>query len=181
MFLIRNVRHHQPTNKIFTCPIHIYRPQRTYGKVMFLYVSVILSGGAVWHTHPWADPLPPPPPLWVDTPPGRHPSPLGRHPPPTNQSHCSRRCPSYWNAFLCNLSRSFNWRCIQIEFEWKLINYLTMYSNTVIKILNKIKIYWPEYPFFVVVHPHPSAENVSHPSGQLKSKFSLPMSEIWWS
>ena len=71
-----------------------YRPQCSYGKVMFLHLSVILSMGGVcpsacWDTppdrHPQADtPSGQTPPLgrhplWADTPSGQTP-PLGRHP-----------------------------------------------------------------------------------------------------
>ena len=46
--------------------IYFYLPQRSWGKVMFLHLSVILfTGGCLPHP-------------WTDTPPGRHP--LGRHP-----------------------------------------------------------------------------------------------------
>ena len=86
---------------------HVYRPQRSCGKVMFLHLSVILfTGGCL--------PLPLP---WSDTPMGRHPL-LGRHPPgrhtpakcmlgftPLCAVHAgirstSGRYASYWNAFL---------------------------------------------------------------------------------
>ena len=68
-----------PTGILSCC-----RPQCSCCKVIFLYMSVILStGGGVWQTPPWADtPLGQIPsgqtPPWVDTPLGRHP--LGRHP-----------------------------------------------------------------------------------------------------
>ena len=84
-----------------------YRPQRTWGKVMFSQVCVKNSvhggtGGvclsACWDTQP---------PEHTPPPPGRHPSwgdflytdtPVGRHP---SSSHCcSRRYAFYWNAVL---------------------------------------------------------------------------------
>ena len=79
--------------------IHFYRPQRSWGKVMFLQASVILSTGggvclsACWDTPPpRADPpgagtpqeLAPPgadPPQSKQTPPGADP-PKSRHTPP---------------------------------------------------------------------------------------------------
>ena len=52
---------------------HIYRPQRSWGKVIFLYLSVILfTGGGSASVHAG---IPPPGP-------GRHPLGPGRHPPP---------------------------------------------------------------------------------------------------
>ena len=86
-----------------------YRPQRSYGKVMFLHLSVILFTGVS------ATPTPGKthPPL------GRHP--LGRHPPPcghpTGQTppctvhpgirSTSGRYASYWNAYLFNFVWQF--------------------------------------------------------------------------
>ena len=60
-----------------------YRLQRSYGKVMFLHLSVILSTGGVcpsacWDTPPRQTP-PGRHPLWADTPSGQTPA-LGRHP-----------------------------------------------------------------------------------------------------
>ena len=57
-----------------------YRPQQSWGKVMFLHVSVILFTGGVcpiacWGTPPGADPLPGADSPWEQTPPG------SRHPP----------------------------------------------------------------------------------------------------
>ena len=50
-------------NKIGT----FYRPQRSWGKVIFLHPSVILfTGGGVWHTRPPGQTL-----LRADTPPGQ--------------------------------------------------------------------------------------------------------------
>ena len=51
--------------------LHCYHPQRSWGKVMFLHVSVILFTGGVclsacWDTTP---PRPRTPPLGADTPP----------------------------------------------------------------------------------------------------------------
>ena len=53
------------------CKLVFYRPQRSWGKVMFLHVSVILFTGGVCHTPPGQTPL-------ADTP--RQTPPLGRHP-----------------------------------------------------------------------------------------------------
>ena len=65
------------TNMLCMDELHCYRPQRNYGKVMFLHLSVILfTGGCVgrhspqpetpWadtspsgQTHPWTDTSPP--------------------------------------------------------------------------------------------------------------------------
>ena len=56
-------------------PDAYYRPQRSWGKVMFLHLSVILStGGSATHTPPLGRHLPgqnPPPskqPPWADAP-----------------------------------------------------------------------------------------------------------------
>ena len=88
-----------------------YRPQRSCGKLMFLHLSIILSGGGclppcmLGYTPSWVDtpllaetpwaplgrPLPTPP--WANTP-------LGRHPPPPADGYCSGWYASYWNAFL---------------------------------------------------------------------------------
>ena len=80
--------------------INIYRPQRTFGKVMFSQMSVILSTRGVCladtslgrHTAPWVG------------------TPLGRHTPRQTPSwvdppddHCSGRYASYWNAFLLSV------------------------------------------------------------------------------
>ena len=80
---------------------HFYRPQRSWGKVMFLHVSVILFTGGSAPLH-----------AGIYTPPpnrGRHPS-QTRHPPgtrhPPQHSACweiratSGRYASYWNAIL---------------------------------------------------------------------------------
>ena len=61
--------------------VHIYRPQRSCGKVMFLHLSVILfTGGGCLHLVRGTCPLGRHPP-GQDTLPGRHPTSLGRHPP----------------------------------------------------------------------------------------------------
>ena len=67
--------------------LHFYRPQRSYGKVMFLYLSVILSTGEcllrcmLEYTHP----------------PGRHtPHPLGSHPLPWADTHPSPADTNPW-------------------------------------------------------------------------------------
>ena len=74
---------------------HFYHPQRSWGKVMFLQVSVILLTGGRGIPHPpWADPL------GVDTtptptpsrPPSRQP-PRSRHPHPPEQTPWSRHPP----------------------------------------------------------------------------------------
>ena len=92
---------------------HLYRPQRSCGKVMFSQVSVILFTGGVYAQHALRQ-TPPSPGRhpqadtpWEDTPPGRHSPPRtdtfpgqtpppGKHPPP--DGHCSGRYASYWNA-----------------------------------------------------------------------------------
>ena len=56
-----------------------YHPQRSWGKVMFLHLSIILLTGRVclsacWDTPPsWADTAPRQTPPWAHTPLGRHP------------------------------------------------------------------------------------------------------------
>ena len=60
------------TGNISTIDANFYCPQRSCGKVMFLYMSVILSTARVCHISPQADtPLgrhPPGRPPWADTP-----------------------------------------------------------------------------------------------------------------
>ena len=51
------------------CPRY-YRPQRSWGKVMFLQASVILSTGGVCSVHAGIPPPRPGTPLGADTPPG---------------------------------------------------------------------------------------------------------------
>ena len=85
---------------VFKRPLSFYRPQHSYGKVMFSQASVIrFSGEGVWQTHtpgqkpPWADPaaqcmlgyISLPSTCWDTCPPG---------------GHCSGRYASYWKAFL---------------------------------------------------------------------------------
>ena len=106
------------------CLLYVYRPQRSWAKVMFLQASVILStGGGAASVHAGM-PAPPPrdqrPPLTRQTPPGpeTHPPGPGRHPPwdqgpapppgpetPPREADASIRSmsgryASYWNAFL---------------------------------------------------------------------------------
>ena len=104
--LFKQIQFHKMSQKIFAfsfCKVPLgacYRPQRSWGKVMFLHVSVILfTGGgrsclsACWETRP--------------------PTPGSRHPPraDTPQEHplrsacweirpTSGRYASYWNAYL---------------------------------------------------------------------------------
>ena len=90
---------------------HYYRPQRSWGKVMFLHVSNSVHGGGLpqcmlgYH-----------PPGTMDPPRSRHPAPGTRHllwdqaPPGTRHTPGSSACwdiretsgwyASYWNAFL---------------------------------------------------------------------------------
>ena len=113
-----------------------YRPQRSWGKVMFLHVSVILftRGGGVcpiacWDTPPEPEAGTPPQtrgrhPPRPGTPPGtrdRHPLPGSRHPSGIISSQrsafweiraTSGRYASYWNAILlkysCHCSKKHN-------------------------------------------------------------------------
>ena len=72
-------------------PTYCYRPQRSYGKVMFSQASVILfTGGGLF---------------------GRHPP--DRYPPPRADGYCSGRYASYWNAFL--FSKSFAENCMKMK------------------------------------------------------------------
>ena len=86
---------------------HFYRPQQSWGKVMFVHVSVILfTGGCLpqcmlGYTHPLGRHLP-----WVG-PPGRHAPIPGQTPPGQTPPHSacwirstSGRYASYWNAIL---------------------------------------------------------------------------------
>ena len=87
-----------------------YRPQRSWGKVMFLQASVILLTGGV------------PPPLPRNQTPPPEQTPLGNTyppnyvpprdyvypPPPRGRSMCGRYA-SYWNAFLFLLHFADNW------------------------------------------------------------------------
>ena len=79
------MHHHQ--SRHFVGPIHIYRPQRSWGKVMFLQVSVILlTGGCLAQCMlGYTAPTPPeqtPPPLGAEeTPPWEQTPPGSRHPP----------------------------------------------------------------------------------------------------
>ena len=89
--------------------------KRSWGKVIFLHVSVILSTGWVWQadtppsrqTPPMSGRHPPADTPWQkDTPPGQTPaprqadSPIWAVTPPPRDGHCSRRYASYWNAYL---------------------------------------------------------------------------------
>ena len=75
-------------------------PSTTYGKVMFLHVSVILSmGGGCLPDTPWADPL-------SDTPASRH----------HRDGHCSGWYASYYNAFLlCMCHKSFAQKSLKAQ------------------------------------------------------------------
>ena len=93
---------------VFFEPFFYYRPQRSWGKVMFLHLSVILFKGGVCHPlgrHPpeqtpitrqtlphWTDPPP-----WADTPPGQTPHPCAVI---AGIRSTSWRYASYWNAIL---------------------------------------------------------------------------------
>ena len=73
-----------------------YRPQRSYGKVMFSRVSVILSTGeGVSGRHSL----------------GRHPLPWADPPPPAD-GYCSRRYTSYWNAFFFMHLKNIRCHCL---------------------------------------------------------------------
>ena len=108
---------------------HCYRPQWSWGKVMFLQASVIQLTGEVPHTPPQsrhppprADTLREQTPPRADTPPSRH-TPQSRHPleqtpPSPEQTPSPRRAcceirstrgryASYWNAIL--LSKNIIW------------------------------------------------------------------------
>ena len=60
-----------------------YRPQPSCGKVMFLYLSLILSGGVYPSIHWGTDTPPGRHPSWADIPPGQ--TPPGRHPLPSRR------------------------------------------------------------------------------------------------
>ena len=89
----------------YRVPYRHYRPQRSYGKVNFLHMSVILFIGGSGRQTPRADT---PTPRQTDAPllAGRHPLLAGRHtpgkqtPPTPRDGHCNGRYASYWNAFL---------------------------------------------------------------------------------
>ena len=111
---------------------HLYRPQRSCGKVIFSQASVILfTGGGVCPACIGADTPSPcrhsprPDTPWEDTPQGRH-VPLGRHPPgqtrpgkhPPPYGHCSGRYASYWNAFLYFIEKgSFGGQCTKFVYS----------------------------------------------------------------
>ena len=105
---------------------HLYRPQRSCGKVMFSQASVIMftGGGCMpsmhWGRHPpGRHPLgrhsPGQTPPWADTSPGQT-SPPGKHPPP--DGYCSGRYASYWNAFLYFIEKgSFGGQCTKFVYS----------------------------------------------------------------
>ena len=81
----------------FACCAFVTSRKRSYGKIMFLHLSVILFMGDVW--------------LWVQGgcvpvsvggvhPPDIHTHTNGTHPPNYQLRSTSRRYASYWNAFL---------------------------------------------------------------------------------
>ena len=80
---------------------YIYRPQRSWGKVMFLHMSVILFTGGVCPIACW------------DTPPREQTAPLGPGTP--QRSACweiratSGQYASYWNAFLLVINSTSYW------------------------------------------------------------------------
>ena len=115
---------------------HFYRPQRSWAKVMFLQVSVILStgGGVSASVHPGIpcrEQTPPgsrPPPEQTPpgsrdpqehTPPGSRHQPQSRHPPgadtpPPREADSgirstTGRYASYWNAFLSRNKFTSDW------------------------------------------------------------------------
>ena len=80
---------------------HLYRPQRSCGKVMFLHVSVILSTGGDGR----------------QTPPGKTPPRQTHTPwadPPAKDGHCSGRYASYWNAFLFSFA-NITFLCLNFD------------------------------------------------------------------
>ena len=93
----------------------MYRPQRSWGKVMFLHVSVILFTGGSAPLHAWVHP-----PL-EQTPSGTRQHPPHPHP---QRSACgeiwatSGRYASYWNAIL------FKNDITTRQNEWPLVGYL---------------------------------------------------------
>ena len=94
------------------CVIDFYRPQRSWGKVMFLQVSVILltGGGSTWPGTPSGTRYPPRdqvhPPQTRYTPPDQVHPPLPRPGTPPRHRACWEirstrgRYASYWNALL---------------------------------------------------------------------------------
>ena len=85
----------------------VYLPQRSWGKVMFLHVSVILFTWGVCLSACWDTTH-----LWEQNPPEQTPPPGVDNPPRPGKIACweirarSGRYASYWNAFL--FSRSFS-------------------------------------------------------------------------
>ena len=76
-------------DKVF---LHIYRPQRSWDKVMFLHVSVILFTGGTCLSACWDTPLPGADPLGADTPSPRA-DPPGRNQEDPPKEDTSRKKP----------------------------------------------------------------------------------------
>ena len=84
-----------PTPVLSSVYTNNYRPQRSWSKVMFLHVSVILFTGEGESGHPlWADTPPWQTPSWTDIPP------CAEH---AAIQSTSVRYVSYWNAILFSL------------------------------------------------------------------------------
>ena len=79
--------HSTPITDSQSCFSYFYRPQRSWDKVMFLHVSVILFTGGVclsacWDTPPWDQTRPPPGPDTPRTRPTQDQTSIGLDPPP---------------------------------------------------------------------------------------------------
>ena len=110
-------------HKILVCQLNLllfnyYRPQRSWGKVIFSQASVILFTGGICLSACW-DTTPPPPrtrqaPSQDQVPPGT------RNPPPQSRAYweirsTSRRYAFYWNAILFLVNDRFNWTCDKVS------------------------------------------------------------------